>query len=437
MGRIIMQKVTRLFIVFLFFGLVVAAQAQAQENMTTLVKHLYNGNWPDATEISKFKDQLLYTHAMEAYFMTLPALNIIGMHDGSEAQFGGGYNVLPIWKDRMYAKAQVPTMKASSGGVADMTMEGSDMGRMMRPDMMPPVGVMGGMSPRKGSVMASLQYMHMRMDGNRSGTDSLGTGTVLSKFPVAPLNMDMDMMMGGAMYGITNELSIIAMIPYIWKSMDHVTRTGVKFTTESEGFGDLRIVGGYDFWKPPNHTIKLSVGVGFPTGSINERDDTPAGADQILPYPMQTGSGTYDLLSGVLYSGRNQNWSWGGQLNVTARLGENDKDYTLGNVYSASVWGAHIWTSWLSISVRAIGESIENIDGADPRLDPRQVSTADPNRRAGDFISAGLGLNFLAPPGLLYGTRLGIEGVVPLYQDLDGPQLERDYTIAIRLSKTF
>ena len=349
----------------------------------------------------------------------------------------GNMNVLANNAGLFKICAQEPMMKVSSGGMADMSMEGIDMGLMMRPDMMPPVGVMGGMSPRKGSVMASLQYMHMRMDGNRSGTDSLDTSTVLSNFPVAPLNMDMDMLMGGAMYGITNKLSIMAMIPYMWKSMDHKTRTGIKFTTKSEGFADLRIVGGYDFWKTPNHTIKLSVGVSFPTGSINERDDTPAGADQILPYPMQTGSGTYDLLSAVLYSGRNQNWSWGGQFNIIARLGENDKDYTLGNVYSASVWGAHIWTSWLSSSVSAIGESIENIDGADPRLNPRQVPTADPNRRAGDFISVGLGLNFLVPSGPLHGTRLGIEGVVPVYQDLDGPQLERDYTISIRLSKTF
>ena len=33
--------------------------------------------------------------------ITLPTLNVIGLRDGSEAEFGAGYNVLPIWKDRM------------------------------------------------------------------------------------------------------------------------------------------------------------------------------------------------------------------------------------------------------------------------------------------------------------------------------------------------
>jgi hypothetical protein len=40
------------------------------------------------------------------------ALNVIGMRDGSEAEFGAGYNVLPIWKDRMDSRAWVPTPNA-------------------------------------------------------------------------------------------------------------------------------------------------------------------------------------------------------------------------------------------------------------------------------------------------------------------------------------
>ena len=40
------------------------------------------------------------------------ALNAIGMRDGSEATFGKGYNVLPIWKDRMDARTWVPTPNA-------------------------------------------------------------------------------------------------------------------------------------------------------------------------------------------------------------------------------------------------------------------------------------------------------------------------------------
>ncbi|MGC4099019.1 MAG: DUF1254 domain-containing protein [Nitrospira sp.] len=42
----------------------------------------------------------------------LPALNTIGMRDGSEKTFGAGYNVLPIWKERMDSRCWVPTPNA-------------------------------------------------------------------------------------------------------------------------------------------------------------------------------------------------------------------------------------------------------------------------------------------------------------------------------------
>ena len=323
----------------------------------------------------------------------------------------------------------------TTGGMAAMPMQ--DMGSMMRPDMAPPQGVIGGMSPKQGVIMPSLQYMHMHMDGNRDGADDVSTAEVLSRFPVAALNMDVDMLMAGLMYGITDDISVMAMIPYIWKSMDHVTRTGVTFTTDSEGFGDLRLIGGYDIYRSGGHTIALSAGLSFPTGSTDERDDTPAGPNQLLPYPMQNGSGTFDLLPGITYTGRSEDWSWGGQFNAIVRLGENDDNYTLGNVYSASVWGARRWVDWLSSSARLIGEVVEDIDGADPRLNPLQAPTADPNLRAANILSLGLGLNFLVPSGPVEGVRLSVEGIIPLVQDLDGPQLERDYMILVGLRKAF
>ena len=227
------------------------------------------------------------------------------------------------------------------------------------------------------------------------------------------------------------------MIPYLWKSMDHLTRMGTEFTTTSEGIGDVRLLGGYDLYKSGGHTLQLTAGVSFPTGSTDERAATPAGPDQLLPYHMQNGSGTFDLLPGLTYSGRASAWSWGGQFGAIVRLGENDEDYTRGNVYTASLWGARRWLDWLSSSVRVSGEVIENIDGADPRLNPLVVPTADPDRIAGNSFSLGLGLNFLVPSGALKGIGLSLEAVIPLYKDLDGPQLERDYAIFVGLRKAF
>lgn len=85
------------------------AQAEAT---SPLMKQINNGNWLDPKEAENLRDELYYQHAVYAYMTMLPALNVIGMRDGSEKTFGGGYNVLPIWKERMDSRAQVPTPNA-------------------------------------------------------------------------------------------------------------------------------------------------------------------------------------------------------------------------------------------------------------------------------------------------------------------------------------
>lgn len=82
---------------------------EIQSDLSPLTRQLWEGKIPDTAETERLKDQFFYQRAIEAYMFTLPALSVIGMRDGSEEQFGKGYNVLPIWKDRMNAKTWVPT----------------------------------------------------------------------------------------------------------------------------------------------------------------------------------------------------------------------------------------------------------------------------------------------------------------------------------------
>ncbi len=71
----------------------------------------------------------------------------------------------------------------------------------------------------------------------------------------------------------------------------------------------------------------------FPTGSIAEVDRTPFSnpAKARLPYPMQIGSGAFDLLPGLTDSGHRGAYSWGGQARGEIRLDENHARYRQGN----------------------------------------------------------------------------------------------------------
>ncbi|MEA5597889.1 transporter [Rivularia sp. UHCC 0363] len=306
-----------------------------------------------------------------------------------------------------------------------------------RPDGHAPIGVMGEHTHKKGEFMFSYRYMLMKMDGNRDGTKSISDREVLQQYMVTPVDMTMQMHMVGAMYGVSDDVTLMAMVPYVSKEMEHLTRMGGRFTTNSEGFGDIKTTALYTIFNQDQQRIHLNLGASFPTGSINERDDTPVGKDQILPYPMQIGSGTFDLLPGITYLGQSEKGSWGAQALTTLRLGKNDNGYRLGNQYQVSGWIARNWTDWLSTSLRLTGATWGNIDGADSRLNPMMIPTADPNRRGGTQLNLGFGVNLYAPEGNLKGSRLAMEFELPIYRSLDGPQLETDWQLTLGLQSSF
>jgi len=82
---------------------------KAQSNSAPpLIEQINNGNWLPQKEAEALRDELVY----HAYMTMQPALNTIGMRDGSEDTFGAGYYVLPIWKDRMDSRTWIPTPNA-------------------------------------------------------------------------------------------------------------------------------------------------------------------------------------------------------------------------------------------------------------------------------------------------------------------------------------
>ena len=142
---------------------------------------------------------------------------------------------------------------------------------------------------------------------------------------------------------------------------------------------------------------------------------------------MQLGSGTYDLITGLTYASTAAAWGWGSQLGAVTRLGDNDEGYTLGNEYHLESWLSYLASNTTSISARVGMYDRGNIDGIDSRI-MAPVQTADPSLQGGQRIDLGLGMNMLLPAK---GHRLAFEASLPVYQNLNGPQLEVDWTITV------
>jgi len=304
-----------------------------------------------------------------------------------------------------------------------------------RPDSHAPIGVMGDHPHAAGEFMASYRYARMRMDGNRSGTSGASRQDVFNQgFLVSPTDMDMEMHMFGFMYAPTDWVTLSVMLPWVELSMDHVVgMNGLEFTTKSDHVGDLRVSGLFTILETDTHHLHLNAGVSFPTGTTRERDQVPMPmrgfVEARLPYPMQIGSGTYDLVPGATYTGSIDAISWGAQALGTVRTGRNKNGYRLGNKVDLTAWLARPWLSWLSTSARVSYHHWGNINGDDDALNPRAVPTADPLRRGGDRVELHAGVNVVVPLGPLGEHRFGVEGGFPVHQHLDGPQLETDWRV--------
>lgn len=290
----------------------------------------------------------------------------------------------------------------------------------------------------RGELMISLKTMNMFMAGSRNGTQSLSDAEVLDDYMVTPTEMTMQMHMLGVMYSPVNRVTLMGMMNFNQNSMDHLTRMGMAFNTEASGLGDTRLSALFDLIKRNSSKLILTTGVSLPTASIDSRDNTPAsGESEVrLPYPMQLGSGTVDPVVALTYFSAREQSAWGFDARGTYRLGENENEYTLGNAYAVSGWYARELFPFLITTLRLEGKGAGNIDGADPELNPMMVYTADPNLRAGFQTNVGLGLNFVPEINSFKGLRFNVEGKLPVYRNLEGPQLETDFILGAGVSLT-
>lgn len=334
--------------------------------------------------------------------------------------------------------------------------------RSTRPDSHAPLGVMGDHAHGQSEWMLSYRFMAMGMEGLRDGTASI-TPEEIDGFSVIPVNMGMQMHMVGLMFAPHDSITLMVMTSYrdnymemeagkvtVGEGMtstdvdgDHVhiagshgregSRQGESphashrhpigaHEMESRGLGDLRLSALIPLLRTRNAVFLLNTGLSIPTGSI-----TAEGVNGILPYPMQLGSGSFELTPGVTFTTMLGSWSFGGQTQVTLPLNENVRGYRLGSASLSTIWGGRRVNDWLSLSARALFESWGNIAGSDRALDPTMAPTMDPRLRGGGRGSLLLGCNLIFPNrlgGLLAGQRFAVEARLPVYQHLDGPQLE-------------
>lgn len=318
---------------------------------------------------------------------------------------------------------------------------------------------MGDHTHGQGGWMLSYRYMNMQMDGMRHGSDRVSSSDVFAAdggYTVSPEWMTMDMHMLGAMYAPTDTLTLMLMANYIESEMEHrivsqmaanmINGGDTRFTTQSSGLGDLKLSALYRFYLEDNRKAHFGLGLSLPTGSIDEKDPLPAmggATEQQMPAPMQLGSGTFDLLPSLTFVQQFEDWSWGAQASGVIRLeDENANHYRLGHKFELLGWAGYNLTEWLGLNgglsygyTGQLKGDQKNVNTMGPN--GRSVTTAFEGNYGGERVDLILGVNLLQPSGWLAGHRLSLDLRLPLWQDLNGYQLETDSVLTLGWSKAF
>ena len=333
-----------------------------------------------------------------------------------------------------------------------------------------PMNIPGGGVPETHEFRVKLSPMTMHMEGLRDGTSSVDGDSLLGmpmmmgmptgKFMAVPTSMDMRMLNLTAGYSFTDDLFGGVMMMWKQNSMDMkfnsmmampvgMGGTGQDgFTMKSSGLADTMLMGKYRLYTDdpliPSKQVSLLFGLSLPTGSIDETNDEHPLAmrqDELLPYGMQLGSGTYDPTIGILYQASSSPWWWGVNASVTARLQDNDRDYRLGNEARVDAYAMYQFSpNWLVQAQlngkrqgKIRGEMDEYTSGASGHavqgnaMSPAMTPAWITDNYGGTQLFTTLGLQWQPAPLHIVDFNVGL----PLHRDLNGPQLEEDYRVML------
>ena len=294
-----------------------------------------------------------------------------------------------------------------------------------------PVGVRFGEALDHGALRVGYSWERRRSQGFLAGTRDVTTDFVRGSlgYNSTPRSLEVTVHTVEIAYAPHPRVTLVAELPFVQAELQRVDAAtpgacnGVRCEFQSEGLGDVRFSMIVPFIRKGVESSQIHVGLDAPTGAFRRQ----GGTSLRLPYAAQPGNGTWDLEWGWTYKGEIERFSWGGQAVGRHPVGRNGLDYREGSRFTGRLWGVVRLFSGVDLSLRTEWEKQNEIEGFDRSLRP----TVDPleNPELYDRISITMSPGMSIEIPALGGQRIGVEVGIPVYQDVDGPQLERDWTI--------
>ena len=315
------------------------------------------------------------------------------------------------------------------------------------------------MLPQADDWMVGYNFMYGRKAGDiLNGTHSVSDQAIVDNACSSSIKcrfiqpyMDMTMHMINIMYAPTDWLNLMIMPQFVEMDMNLRELTGRPDPVDgvhehtgigghaTGGVGDTSFMSLVKLFEHPGHHFHLGLGISAPTGDVDLQFRRIAREDGgIVHFMMQLGSGTWDFLPSLTYTGESNKWSWGAQVSSVIRLEEqNQSGYRLGDSLKSTVWGGYQVTDWLSTSLRGVYSVQGSIKGDFNKFSSRAGPMDFPGNHGGRYWDLGIGIKATIPKGDLAGNSFAFEWLQPIQDDVNGYQIEREGALSASWSYAF
>ena len=301
-----------------------------------------------------------------------------------------------------------------------------------RPDGVAPAGISADRTLSGGTLEIAYRFAHLNARGLQFGKANVLEAEVLALgFSFVPLERTIEAHMVSVGLGLTDQLTLLGSAAWLQKNRTTASDS-VLFFNETSGVSDVEVDALWDLYREGPYRGHLQMGVIVPTGSFDNRGTFAGGADQMLPYEMQLGSGSFAVVPGITGQAMNEAGSVGAQIRTVFSLTDNDRGWRPGTRVEGRLWAGYRFNDFISVSGGIRGVQTAAIQGFDPDLE----TLRDPGDLALSFATKRVDLPFgvnLRIPGTspLAGDRLSFEGVWTVHEESDGPILADDWGFSV------
>jgi len=280
-----------------------------------------------------------------------------------------------------------------------------------------------GLQPAGGGFRTDVRFDYFNQDQLRSGTKQVNRGSldVPNEQEIQQTTINRNYALGFD-YSPDVDWGVNLQIPYFNRYHTTIAAGDIEISTShTQSIGDVRLVGRY-LGFTEDHSIGAQLGVKLATGSFDNNFIAGPQAGELLDRGLQPGTGTTDLLVGAFTFGAlNRDWDYFGegilQQPLNSRAG-----FRPGTGFN------------LNAGFRYVGfERVIPSLQINARVEGREAGpNADIANSGATVVYASPGLNV----ELVDHLHAYLYAQVPVYQRVNGLQLEPRYTVSLGIYYT-